>query len=366
MEHKGTEYLVTERLILRRFELSDAEAMFTNWANDEEVTRFLTWPPHADVSVTEAVLKEWIDNYEKPDYYQWAIVLKDAGNEPVGSIGAVFQNEKAELVHIAYCLAKRLWRRGITSEALQAVIDYLFDEVKYGCIQARYDTKNPGSGKVMEKCGMKYEGTLRHADWNNQGICDISYYSILRKEHLASKVEYKRLGKTEINRELFDGFVRTQPVTQCWRKEQGEWLIKDIAFVDDWGEAEYERLVSCLRNTAETGGLVTGAFLQTRLVGFVAVEREPIGSRSQYLDLSSIHVSQDMRGYGIGKRLFLTAAGFAREKGAEKLYISAHSSVESQAFYRAMHCKEAEEYHAGHVEQEPCDCQLECEVDILT
>lgn len=181
-------------------------------------------------------------------------------------------------------------------------------------------------------------------------------------EYMASKIEYRRLGQTEINRELFDGFVRTQPVTQCWRKEQGEWLIKDIAFVDDWGEPEYETLVSCLRNTAATGGLVTGAFLQTRLVGFAAVEREPIGSRGQYLDLSSIHVSQDMRGYGIGKRLFHIAAGFAREKGAAKLYISAHSSVESQAFYRAMNCKEAEEYHSGHVEQEPCDCQLECQV----
>ena len=182
MDHKGTKYLTTERLILRKFEMSDAEAMFKNWANDEEVTRFLTWPPHADVSVTEGVLKEWVGHYGKPDYYQWAIVLKEDGNEPIGSIGVVLQNEKAEMAHIGYCIARRLWRRGITSEALQAVMDYLFDEVRYGCIQARHDPRNLGSGKVMEKCGMRYEGTLRHMDWNNQGICDASYYSVLRKE----------------------------------------------------------------------------------------------------------------------------------------------------------------------------------------
>ena len=66
-----------------------------------------------------------------------------------------------------------------------------------------------------------------------------------------------------------------------------------------------------------------------------------------------------MRGRGIGKRLFLTAACWAKEQGAEKLYISGHSSVESQAFYKAMGCREAEEYSAYHVEKEPCDCQLE-------
>ena len=85
-----------------------------------------------------------------------------------------------------------------------------------------------------------------------------------------------------------------------------------------------------------------------------------MGSRGQYLDLSSIHVSQDARRRGIGRTLFQAALAFARDRGAEKLYISAHSAVESQAFYRAMGCVEAEEYDAGHVAREPFDCQLEC------
>ena len=66
-----------------------------------------------------------------------------------------------------------------------------------------------------------------------------------------------------------------------------------------------------------------------------------------------------MRGKGIGKRLFLAAGKWAKEHGAEKLYISAHSAVETQGFYRAMGCVEAQEYNQTHVEAEPYDCQLE-------
>ena len=78
------------------------------------------------------------------------------------------------------------------------------------------------------------------------------------------------------------------------------------------------------------------------------------------MDLSSIHVSEDVRGQGIGSRLFYAAKQWAREQGGEALYISAHSSVESQAFYKRMGCAEARQYQAEHVEKEPYDCQLEC------
>ena len=77
------------------------------------------------------------------------------------------------------------------------------------------------------------------------------------------------------------------------------------------------------------------------------------------MDLAAIHVSQDMRNSGSGKALFLTAKQWAKEKGAKKLYISAHSAVESQAFYKKMGCVEAKVYHPKHVEEEPFDCQLE-------
>lgn len=68
------------------------------------------------------------------------------------------------------------------SEALKTVMDFLFDEVDVNRIEARHDPHNPNSGKVMEKCKMKYEGTLRSFDWNNQGICDACCYALLKSE----------------------------------------------------------------------------------------------------------------------------------------------------------------------------------------
>lgn len=87
------------------------------------------------------------------------------------------------------------------------------------------------------------------------------------------------------------------------------------------------------------------------------------GSQKQYADLTSIHVSQDVRGLGIGRNLFEAAKEYARKRGAKKLYISAHSAVETQAFYKAMGCIEALEYDKHHVESEPYDCQLEYILD---
>lgn len=173
-------------------------------------------------------------------------------------------------------------------------------------------------------------------------------------------MEYRSLREDEICRELFAGFIRRQVVTKCWRRENGEWVIRDDPFIDDWTEGEYQILVRCLRNTVSTGGFVFAAFCDGVLKGFASVESALFGEEQGYLDLSCIHVSEDMRGQGIGKELFLAAKDWARAHGGRKLYISAHSAVESQAFYRAMGCVEAEKYHQGHVEAEPYDCQLEC------
>ena len=103
-----------------------------------------------------------------------------------------------------------------------------------------------------------------------------------------------------------------------------------------------------------------GAFQAGVLKGFVSVESAPMGSRGQYRDLSSLHVSQELRGQGIGRVLFAAAARWAAEQGGQKLYISAHSAVESQAFYAAMGCVDAAQINREHAEKEPFDRQLEC------
>lgn len=176
------------------------------------------------------------------------------------------------------------------------------------------------------------------------------------------KILYREITAAEMNRELFSHFSRRQVVVDCYRKSEKGWQIRQDPFVDDWSEEDYAFLVECLLNTIRTGGLVYGAFRGKDLKGFVSVEAEFLGSRKQYLDLSAIHVSEDMRHMGIGKRLFARAKEWAGERGARKLYISAHSAVETQAFYRALGCVDAEEPNEEHMRREPYDCQLECDV----
>ncbi|WP_288222212.1 GNAT family N-acetyltransferase [uncultured Clostridium sp.] len=184
MKDLGTKIIETERLILRRFKMEDAEAMYKNWASDSEVTKFLTWPPHSSVEVTKVILKEWLDSYNDDSFYQWAIVLKENGDEPIGSISVVDKNKKVNMVHIGYCIGRKWWNTGVTSEALKALIHYFIKEAGVNRVESRHDPNNPNSGKVMMKCGMKYEGTMRQADINNQGICDYSMYGILAKEYI--------------------------------------------------------------------------------------------------------------------------------------------------------------------------------------
>ncbi len=186
MNHRGTKVLETERLRLRPFRAEDAEPMFRNWASDPEVTKFLTWPPHENVKATGQVLDEWIKHYEDPKNYNWAIQWKKT-NEPIGSMTAVRIDNQTESATVGYCIGQNWWRQGVTSEALQAVMDFFFREVGANCVNACHDPRNPNSGRVMKKCGMTLEGTRRAGGVNNQGICDETWYSILKEEYEKKK-----------------------------------------------------------------------------------------------------------------------------------------------------------------------------------
>ena len=188
MNHIGTREIATERLTLRRFEIEDAENMFYNWANDPEVTKYLTWPAHESVDTTETILKEWISKYDEKDFYQWAIELNDL-EQPIGTISAIKTDERVESVEIGYCIGKRFWNNGYMTEALTAIIRFFINEVGAGRVWARHDTENPNSGKVMAAAGMDYEGTLRHAGFNNQGICDEAVYAKVRSAALDEEPE---------------------------------------------------------------------------------------------------------------------------------------------------------------------------------
>lgn len=183
MKNTGTIMLETDRLILRKFELSDAEAMFKNWSNDPDVTKYLTWPTHENVDVSLSVLRDWTSKYENDAFYQWAITLKENGSEPIGSIGIVKMDEQIGMVHVGYCIGKKWWHKGITSEALSKLIRFFFEEVRVNRVEARYDPHNANSGKVMEKCGLVYEGTIKQGDSNNQGVCDYTMYGLVAEDY---------------------------------------------------------------------------------------------------------------------------------------------------------------------------------------
>ena len=188
MKHSGTQTIETKRLILRRFQLSDCEAVFNNWAHDKDVTHFLTWPAHKDLSVTKMIVSDWVEQYKNSDFYQWAIVLKDS-NEPIGSISVVNTDERCEAVEIGYCIGKKWWHQGITTEAFKGIIPYLFETVEANRIVGCHDPINKHSGQVMLKCGLQYEGTMRQASINNQGIVDLAVYAILRSDYEKRQLE---------------------------------------------------------------------------------------------------------------------------------------------------------------------------------
>ena len=182
MNHTGTKTLETKRLILRRFTVDDAEDMWNNWAGDDETTHFMNWAVNENVEFTKEVLKGWVQSYEKLNTYNWAIVLKD-GNKLIGSIGLATVCEENRSGDGGYIIAKDYWNQGYTSEAYSRVIDYLLTSVGFNRIESKHHVDNPNSGKVMMKCGMKYEGELRQFGVSNKGeLYDCKLYSILKED----------------------------------------------------------------------------------------------------------------------------------------------------------------------------------------
>ena len=177
INHMGTNSIETLRLSLRRFNEYDAEDMYLNWASDPEVVKFLPWGPHQEISVTQRRIREWMARYEHINYYNWAICLKNT-NTVIGSISVEIEDDNKQSCEIGYCLGRNYWSRGIMSEALRVVMHYLFYEVGYSRIVARHDVLNIASGRVMQKCGMKFDKIIYHVSRRRDGsYCDCAVYS---------------------------------------------------------------------------------------------------------------------------------------------------------------------------------------------
>ena len=182
MKAIGTQMLQTERLILRRFVESDAEAMFQNWASSAKNLTYVTWDPHLDVEVTRNSIRNWVASYPNPNYYKWAICLKENPEQVIGDISIVEMNEKDSSCEIGYILGKNYWGRGMMTEALRAVLDFCFTQAGFQKVRARYASLNPASGRVMEKDGMSYLKTITNGVERKDYVADLIYYQISRED----------------------------------------------------------------------------------------------------------------------------------------------------------------------------------------
>ncbi len=185
IQHKGTREISTDRLLLRRYTLNDAENMYNNWAKDPRVTKFTTWAPHASAEDTKTLLVRWIDCYQREDYYHWVIEYE---KEIIGDISIVrlFEDGSAE---IGYSLSYDFWNRGITTEAAEAVIEFMFLQVGIKRIIISHAIENYASGRVAQKCGLTYFATTPEYYKNSLGdIFDILshhiYFEQWKETHL--------------------------------------------------------------------------------------------------------------------------------------------------------------------------------------
>lgn len=170
---------------------------------------------------------------------------------------------------------------------------------------------------------------------------------------------YRDVTPEDIAAGVLDDFVRHQVVTKCWRPTPEGWALLPIAFVDDWDGPTRQNRAQCLQALPVQGGRVIGAFEGRALRGYIALNRQSPDCPEDTLEVLSFHVSEPFRHQGIGGRLFALAVAEGRRRGARRLYISAHSAVESQAFYAKLGCVDAQLPDPRHIAAEPFDRQLE-------
>lgn len=173
----------TERLIIRRLLPRDAEDMY-EYACRPETSEYLLWDAHPSLIYTSELIRFLQKEYLTGKYSDLAITLKENG-KMIGTVGFTTFNEKDLVAEVGYVISPAYWHRGIATEALKAILGIAFYELGVRRAEAKYIPKNIYSRKVMEKCGMTYEGTARSKMLVKGVPADIAYCSILREEFFA-------------------------------------------------------------------------------------------------------------------------------------------------------------------------------------
>jgi putative acetyltransferase len=177
----------TERLILRAWTMEDAPGMF-EYAKSPLVGPAAGWKPHETVADSIEYLRSAIEENET-----WAVTLKPDGRI-IGGIG--LHTTRVDTVReLGYVLHPDFWGQGLMTEAAKAVIDFGFAELRLDAICVFRNVTNKRSGRVIQKCGFRYDGTLRRRGRRLDGtLRDDCAYSVTREEWEAGLTEARFCG----------------------------------------------------------------------------------------------------------------------------------------------------------------------------
>ena len=152
------ETIETERLILRRPRIGDAREVFDRYAKDPDVTKYMSWPTHRSIEVTERVVEFWVEQWQGPKGGAYLITDRTT-NKILGSTG--FDLMKPYVASTGYVLAKNEWGKGYATEALAAIVEVArSDGTQRLFAYCHYEHQN--SAHVLEKCDFEFEGRLRN------------------------------------------------------------------------------------------------------------------------------------------------------------------------------------------------------------
>jgi ribosomal-protein-alanine N-acetyltransferase len=180
MTHKGTVTLETERLILRQFTAGDAEDLYRVCASDPDVARFAYESAYETKEEAVAIITKRCGPNDTA--VNWAILLKET-EQFIGAIDVSLTDEEAKAMETTYELGKAWWHQGFAAEALAVVIKFAFEELKINRLWASYDPRNPNSGAVLRKCGLKQEAYLRQNKVFKGELVDRVWCAILAEDY---------------------------------------------------------------------------------------------------------------------------------------------------------------------------------------
>ena len=181
--------LETRRLRLRPLCMRDEKDMF-RYASDPEVSRHVLWDTHETPRQTRSALRSALRQYRSGAPGSFAIERR-SDRRMIGTIGFMWINCDHRSAEVGYSLARDCWNQGYATEALGAVLRFAFGTLKLNRVEAMHEVDNPASGRVMEKCGMTCEGTLRSRVYNKDHFSDVRLYAILRDDPLPPGGEYR-------------------------------------------------------------------------------------------------------------------------------------------------------------------------------